>query len=175
MGESVLSKDETTGVFTEASFQYLLKRKMELAEANAENIGLLLVDPDHFSVLSVFPEETPAIKKAIALRLRGCLRAADIIAHATASTFAVILDEIENPDAASRVARKVIQSIGGSYQAGDETIELHCSVGVVCASPYEVNLSSLLARAEKALSFARAEGGGQFHYYIEFLDTLLRK
>ena len=176
MGESALSKDVTTGIFTQSSFEYLLNRKLELAEANAENIGLLLLDPDDLAILSTQEERAVDIlMKEVALRLKSCLRASDVIAHFEGNQFAIILDEIENPDAPARVARKIIQSLGCSYPIDRIAIELSCSVGIACASPFEVNDVQLVKRAQKALANAKAEGGYQFHYYIEFLDRLSGK
>ena len=176
MGESALSKDVMSGIFTQSSFEYLLNRKMELAEANAENIGLLLLDPDDLDILAMQDEHGAEILlKDIAQRLRSCLRAGDLIAHFEGHQFAIILDEIENPDAPAKVARKIIQSLGCSYAVDRTVIELSCSIGIACASPFEVNDVALVKRAQKALANAKAEGGYQFHYFIEFLDTLSGK
>jgi len=176
VNESFLTMDQTTGMFTRSSFEYLLKRKIALAEECAEDVGLLLLDPDDAGTISQMDETFAGFfLKEIAARLKGCLRAGDIVAHFEGSQFMVILDEVENHDAAPRVARKIIQVLSATYPFGEGGTELLCSVGIVRAAPFDADETELVARAQKALLSAKAEGGNQFHYFIDALDALTRR
>lgn len=170
---SFLAMDEITGLFTKPSFEYLLKRKMALAAECGENLGLLMVDPDDSRlILQMDDQFATFFLQEIAVRLRDCLRAGDIVAHFDPGQFAVIVDEVDNPSVAPRVARKIIQALSATYPFGENGTELRCSVGIVCQPPYEGGEAELIAKARKALLNAKAEGGNQLYFYLDALDGL---
>lgn len=171
VNQSFLAMDETTGLFTKASFDYLLKRKIALAEECGEDVGLLILDPDDSALIPQMDDQfAEFFLKEIAARLKGCLRAGDIVAHFDPGQFAVIVDEVDSPSVAPLVARKIIQALSATYPFGEHGTELRCSVGIVCEPPHQSGEAELIAKARKALINAKAEGGNQLYFYLDALD-----
>lgn len=173
VNESFLAMDEITGLFTKASFEYLLTRKIALAEECGEYVGLLMIDPDDSGLIPQMEEKfAEFFLREMAGRLKGCLRAGDIVAHCDPGQFAVIVDEVENPNITPLVGRKIIQALSATYPFGETGTELRCSVGIVCQLPHESGEAELIAKARKALINAKAEGGNQLYFYIDAVDGL---
>ena len=168
--------DEITGLFTKESFFEVLKKKIALAEAMDESVVLLLLSYDSFGVTSTLSEGIAIdILKEISARLKGCLRIGDVIANFDENNIAILLDEMDTPDAPTRVSNKIIQILSSPYLVADTQVLLHCNIGIACISPFFASKDELIQRAEKALEHAKAQGGNELHYFITEMDRLYGK
>ena len=72
---------------------------------------MLFIDLDRFKVINdtLGHEAGDVLLREVAARLRECLRASDMVARLGGDEFVVLLQEIDDPCAGRRVARKHLE------------------------------------------------------------------
>lgn len=103
--------------------------------------------------------------RAVAARLRGCVRETDFIARVGGDEFAIIQHDSAQPEAAAALASRIIEAISAPYEIDDHHIAIGTSVGMTFISDTDLELDDHLKRADKALYRAKARGRGQAFFY----------
>jgi len=171
--------DRTTGVFNYHYFIVRLREEVARSRRYGRPISLLLVDVDDFKE---FEHDYSlhlgnVLLRDLARRFKGLLRATDILARYTASTFAVIVPETKAPDTAApaEVIRKHIQDsltiaerLRRNVEKLDVSKEEHAagvsaSVGVAYFDAVDEKFTAeeFIQGAEQALHQCRQEGGNR--------------
>jgi len=171
--------DRTTGVFNYHYFIVRLREEVARSRRYGRPISLLLVDVDDFKE---FEHDYSlhlgnVLLRDLARRFKGLLRATDILARYTASTFAVIVPETKAPDTAApaEVIRKHIQDsltiaerLRRNVEKLDVSKEEHAagvsaSVGVAYFDAVDEKFTAeeFIQAAEQALHQCRQEGGNR--------------
>jgi diguanylate cyclase (GGDEF)-like protein len=91
-------------------------------------------------------------------RLRQCVRESDIVARLSGDEFAVVLEDIGQPEEAHRVASKIIASMAVPFNIEGARRMITTSIGVALAHPLEDDPRSLLRAADAALYRAKKAG-----------------
>jgi diguanylate cyclase (GGDEF)-like protein len=151
-------RDELTGLFNRHGFDRLAVDHGARAGARA----LLLLDLDGFRALneSLGTAAGDELLKVVADRLRRAVRESDAVARIGADEFAVLLEEIDGPDAALAAARRLIAAAGAAVLRGGHDLQTSVSCGVALLGRGPDAARAALRDAELALEQARAEAGG---------------
>jgi diguanylate cyclase (GGDEF)-like protein len=91
-------------------------------------------------------------------RLRQCARESDTIARLSGDEFAIVLEDIGQPEEAQRVAAKIIASMAMPFNIEGARRVITTSIGVALANPSEDDPRSLLRAADAALYRAKKAG-----------------
>lgn len=91
-------------------------------------------------------------------RLRQCVRDSDTVARLSGDEFAIVLEDIGQPEEAQGVAAKIIARMAVPFNIEGEQRVVTTSIGVALANPLENDPRSLLRAADAALYRAKRAG-----------------
>ncbi len=143
-----------------------LKRAIAAARRSAQPIGLMLVNPDDFTMVNHrYGRQCgdEAIRQ-IAQRLQGCLRGTDGVFHYGGAVFAAVLPATQMDECRIAVEKVHRHLTAGRY--ADGTAALTFSIGATLASSTDLaerdDLElAMTQRADAALNAARLSGGAR--------------
>ncbi len=94
----------------------------------------------------------------IARRLLQCLRKADTVSRFASQKFAIILEDLANPDDSHQVAEKILRVVGNSIQIGNQSFEIQINIGTSLFPRDGTGAITLFEHAENALLEAKKSG-----------------
>lgn len=155
---------------TELGNRTLLRERLEQAIALAtrgEGSALLSIDLDHFKeVNDTFGHPIgDALLRAVAGRLRACVRKGDFIARVGGDEFAIIQYADASPERAAALALRIVETIGAPYEIDGHRIDIGASVGIALVADATCRLDQYLKRADKALYRAKEDGRGRASFF----------
>lgn len=166
--------DALTGLPNRLLLQDRLAQAIVQAQRSGRQVGVMFVDLDRFKHIndSLGHEAGDRLIVEIGRRLSSALRESDTVARQGGDEFVVVLADLEGPDDAATVARKVQ---GGLFQplmlAGQEVFPSG-SIGIAMYPRDGQDSHALLRAADSAMYHAKAGGGNGFHFYAA--DMLAR-
>ena len=103
--------------------------------------------------------------KAVAVRLKLCVREEDTVARMGGDEFAVILPDILNRDDASKVANKILDRVGQPVNAEGVELFITPSIGISFYPADAENAEVLLKCADQAMYRAKDRGRNNYQIY----------
>ncbi|MDP3178194.1 MAG: diguanylate cyclase [Spirochaetaceae bacterium] len=158
---TLASVDPLTGTYNRRRFAELAERDLELARRTGANVGILMMDIDHFKRINDEHghQAGDEVLRAICARCRDALRGTDIFSRYGGEEFAVLLPGNASADA-KLVADRLRAKIGGaSVDCGGDPVAVTVSIGAFAGVPANgEGLEAFLKRADVALYEAKAAG-----------------
>jgi diguanylate cyclase (GGDEF)-like protein/PAS domain S-box-containing protein len=112
--------------------------------------------------------------KAVAARIRSCLRETDIIARLGGDEFAIIQTAIEDPSDVSNLAKRIHQSVQQPYQLAGHQLITNASIGIALAPHDGTDPDQLLKNADLAMYGAKADGRGTYRFFEADMDARVK-
>jgi diguanylate cyclase (GGDEF)-like protein len=126
--------------------------------------AVLFVDLDNFKMVndSLGHEVGDELLVAVAERLRGCVRSEDTLARFGGDEFAVLVEEIESPEDAVRVAERLREGLRELFvlDGGARSFSVTASVGIALGDVHTKSPEDLLRDVDIAMYRAKEEGAG---------------
>jgi diguanylate cyclase (GGDEF)-like protein len=138
---------------------------------------VLLLDIDEFKAVndSHGHHAGDELLRAVADRLRGCLREGDTAARLGGDEFALLLDRSGGEIDAVTVARRLLADFESRIEVGGERVRVHVSIGIAVGSPGKEGPDALLRQADVALYEAKRRGKSQYRIFHPSMRDALRK
>ena len=158
-------------VLTGLPNRYLLNDRLEqglsLAQRHQTKLAVLFIDLDRFKNVndSLGHDVGDELLKEVAQRLRGCLRRSDTIARQGGDEFIALLGDLNSEDEVTFVAEKMIESLRGEFNIGEQQLSISLSIGVSIYPDDGETAVQLLRNADLAMYRAKDSGRNQFQYY----------
>ena len=152
--------DGLTGLFVHRYFQTRLDEELRRAERYKENLGLLMIDIDHFKQYNDTYGHLAgdAVLRGVSACLRGQVGAADILSRYGGEEFAVILPKQDKAQALAR-AEAICKAVAGmSMEFEGKATRVTVSLGVACFPQDAQKKTGLIDKADQAL-YAAKKGG----------------
>jgi len=113
--------DYLTDLRNQASFYEHLSRALSRARRRDSKVGLLFVDLDDFKLVndSLGHQEGDRMLRAVAQRLKGCLRGSEMAARVGGDEFAVVLEDVTDASEVVRLAERLQERLRVPYDVGD--------------------------------------------------------
>jgi diguanylate cyclase (GGDEF)-like protein len=129
----------------------------------AEKFAVLQVDLDRFKVIndSLGHGRGDRLLQALAGRLQACVRPGDTVARLGGDEFAVLLEDLDDPADALRVAERMRAELQVPFVVEGHELYSAASVGVVMGDARYHEPEELLRDADTALHQAKAAGRGR--------------
>jgi diguanylate cyclase (GGDEF)-like protein len=162
--------DSLTGIPNRALFQDRLSVAVARAERTGTPVGVLFCDIDGFKTVndSLGHQAGDALLVLVAERLRGCLRPADTLARVGGDEFAVLLEELREPEDAARAAQRMLDSLEESFELRGREIFISASIGISAGA---ADADNLLRDADLAMYRAKSLGKGRYAAYEPHMHT----
>jgi diguanylate cyclase (GGDEF)-like protein len=135
--------------------------------------ALLYLDIDRFKVVndSLGHLAGDAMLQAVAMRLQECVREPDLVARLSGDEFAVLLEQVPVPEAAVRVAQRILELLSEPLLLAGKEVEPSASIGIAITDASYLGADDVLRDADIALYRAKGLGRKRF----ELFDASLQK
>lgn len=155
--------DDLTGLANRRAFHDELRRDLAHSSHSDKRVAVLYLDLDGFKGVNdnLGHEAGDQVLRDVAQRLRRSLREGDLIGRVGGDEFATLLSGQVDAEIAERVAKKLIDSVSGTYRIGDEKAQLGVSVGIAYSNGAFCNAEELIHRADQAMYQAKRSGKGR--------------
>jgi diguanylate cyclase (GGDEF)-like protein/PAS domain S-box-containing protein len=146
--------DALTGLLNRRGFMEGLRRELRRMERKDEYGALLLLDLDNFKLVNDTAGHLAGdqVLRTTAEVLRGRLRATDVIGRLGGDEFAALVLNV-TPRQANEIAAETAETLRAmTVTAGDVTIDVDASIGVIAIDElHGVSEEELLAAADRAM------------------------
>ena len=166
-------------IVTDLPNRALLQERLEQGLTRVrrgENLAVFCLDLDDFkSVNDTLGHPVgDVLLKAVAERLRGCVRETDTVARFGGDEFAILQTAPKNEIDVTSLARRIVESIHAPFNLGDHQVSVGISMGIAMAPNDGMDPSQLLKNADLALYRAKSEGRGGYRFYEAEMDVRMR-
>jgi diguanylate cyclase (GGDEF)-like protein len=140
-----------------------------------EGFAIACLDLDHFKEVNdtLGHNMGDRLLQEVATRLTCCVREVDLVARLGGDEFAVLLPGIYETGEAHGVARRLIDTISGSYEFDGTSMVIGVSIGIAMAPRDGTTAEALLMHADLAMYAAKADGRGGARLFERDLSTRL--
>ena len=141
-----------------------------------EQLAVLYIDIDEFkSVNDALGHSVgDELLKAVALRLRGCLRETDVAARLGGDEFAVIQTAVKRPSDTTQLVERIYQAIREPYDCAGHLVTTDASIGIALAPDDGADLDQLLKNADLAMYGAKADGRRTYRFFEVGMDERVK-
>jgi diguanylate cyclase (GGDEF)-like protein len=112
--------------------------------------------------------------KAVADRLRQCIRDADMVARLGGDEFAIMQAGASQPTDATSLASRLIEVIGAPYELDGKQVTVDLSIGIALAPGDGLDPEQLLKNADMALYRAKSDGHGLYRFFEPEMDARMQ-
>ncbi|XSG81539.1 MAG: EAL domain-containing protein [Methyloligella sp. ZOD6] len=175
--EALARSDILTGLANRAAFLDRLNLEFAQARRRDNDFAVLYLDLDHFKDVNdtLGHPVGDALLRAVADRLRNCVRDTDLIARFGGDEFAILQDNPPDIDSIERLATKIGTALAQPFKLDGNQVNTTASIGIV---PYHRDIGSpdmMMSKADLALYRAKEEGRNQFRFHVAALDKKVRQ
>ncbi|GAA6133305.1 AAA family ATPase [Oceaniserpentilla sp. 4NH20-0058] len=157
------SFDGLTGLFNHEYFQNSLKQEFAASRRAKNNLGLLLIDIDHFKKFNDTwgHQIGDLVLREVSKVIKDCSRSSDLVARYGGEEMVVVLPNT-NRSGAMEIAERIRSSIANhSVAHNGEELKVTISLGVALITPDVQDKDELIRQADAALYRAKHNGRNQ--------------
>ncbi len=143
------------------------------AKRNKQNMAILLMDLNRFKLINdtLGFSAGDSLLQTIANRLKSCLRDVDGVFRLGDDEFAIVLEEIAQPQDAARVAKRLLAVCALPFQFYDHELYVTVSIGISIFPTDGNEIEVLLKNAEAAMNRAKELGINNYQHYMPTMNA----
>jgi len=160
------SHDALTDLPNRKLFREMLQTAL-LRTGRGHGFAIYLLDVDQFKGVNdtLGHPVGDGLLQQVAARLRAAVREGDLVARLGGDEFAIIQQDIDGPEAASRLASRITRATGEPYKIDGHEIVIGTSTGIALAPGDGMDADVLLQKADLALYRAKAGGRATYRFF----------
>jgi diguanylate cyclase (GGDEF)-like protein/PAS domain S-box-containing protein len=168
--------DVLTGLPNRAAFNECFAATLSRARQCGESFALMCLDLDRFKYINdLFGHAAgDALLCEVARRLEAVTRGA-FLARIGGDEFTLIIADENMPDAAARLAERVVTALGDPIEIEGRRLAANACVGVAVYPTDGNDGEKLICNADAALYRAKSEGPGSYRFFEPEMDRALRE
>jgi len=159
--------DSLTDLPNRVLFREQMKRELRKAGKGGQ-FALLYIDIDEFKGIndSLGHHVGDEFLKNVAVRIKSCIKANDLIARLGGDEFAVIQTAVSDPEDVEEFVKRLYHAIRQPYHCLGHLLSSDASIGIALAPQDGTDLDQLIKSADLAMYAAKA-GGRRVHRFFE--------
>ncbi|MBD9414673.1 EAL domain-containing protein [Pseudomonas sp. PDM16] len=165
--ESQAITDALTGLHNRRGFHKALDSALSRIDRSGKRMAVLYLDLDGFKRIndSLGHDAGDQILRKVGEQLKVCLRPYDIVARMGGDEFTALLDSLDHPEDAARVAEKLIELVSVRHSLDGVDFTLGASIGIACYPECGQTVDGLLRSADMAMYEAKRAGRQQYRFF----------
>jgi len=169
--------DSLTGLPNRLQFNQQLERAVARATRHGNLMAVLCIDLDRFKdVNDTLGHATgDALLEEVSARLSKNTREVDLVGRLGGDEFAIVAEELDAPEDAMRLARRICTALGAGYQVNGHEVTTSASIGIALGPIEHKPMDVLLKNADLALYRAKEDGRNTFRFFDPSMDAALQK
>jgi diguanylate cyclase (GGDEF)-like protein/PAS domain S-box-containing protein len=141
-----------------------------VARALREGIGMavVFVDLDDFKTVndSLGHAAGDSVLREVAQRISGSIRAADTAARFGGDEFAILLEDVDDVQAAAETAERVLEALSHPLELQHNDLTVRASLGIsVAEAGAATDADELIRNADAAMYIAKGDGKGGYRIF----------
>lgn len=169
--------DKLTGLPNRSVLLDHIRQGMFHAERAEKMMAVMFIDLDDFKTIndSLGHEAGDAMLAEVAGRLKNAVRAGDTICRLGGDEFTVVMESMENVSDVASTADKLQTVLQQPYVLHGRHFSTSASIGITLY-PLDGNAAeALLRNADIAMSQAKRQGKGRYHFYTADMNDRIRE
>jgi diguanylate cyclase (GGDEF)-like protein len=166
--------DELTGLPNRAFFNERLRQAIRRTARRSDyQYAVLLLDLDGFKLVndSLGHLAGDRLLVQVAERITTDLRSIDTAARFGGDEFAILLEEIRDPDSAVTIAERLQSSLRAPFEVGDQEVVLGASIGIALSTLGYQRTEHVIRDADVAMYWAKSNGKGTHAFFNSSMHT----
>ncbi|WP_082087834.1 DUF4084 domain-containing protein [Domibacillus indicus] len=170
-------RDSLTGLFNRARFEKELAQTAAAAEQANEAFAVFFIDLDRFKNINdtLGHDIGDQLLKAVADRLKNCVRDKDIVARQGGDEFTLLIKGLSGREEAEQAAGTILDSLHKPYHIKGHEIASTPSIGAAFYDGNGTAPDSMLKKADLAMYQVKENGKGHYRFYSETGQHFLKK
>lgn len=162
--------DTLTDLPNRLFFNEELLHSIKKSKTNQTKIALLFIDLDRFKEVNDTLGHAcgDRVLQEAARRIKNTLRADDTLFRLGGDEFIIIMENISNPEDASKLAQRIVSALEEPMTLRQNTIYISSSIGVSIYPDDSLNAADLVRCADSAMYKAKEDGRNNFKFYSNF-------
>ena len=154
----------------------LLRDRVAQALAQAlrmqNRVALMFLDLDRFKTIndSLGHPVGDALLKEVVERLRTCVRDTDTICRQGGDEFVILLNDVRDSEAVSRIAEKIHLRMTEPVLVGKHQLSTSFSIGIALGPDDASDFDTLLQKADTAMYHAKEAGRNSHRFFTEQMN-----
>lgn len=163
------SHDNLTGLPNRPLFRDRLETARNLATRNQEKLAILFIDLDGFKAVNdtLGHKAGDLLLQQVTQRLQTSVRQSDTVARIGGDEFIILLNNIDGPDAAGLVAKKILASLVQPILLADKTAKVGASIGISIFPDHSIDTEQLITYADAAMYGIKKSGKNAYAFHSE--------
>ncbi len=155
--------DELTGLPNRALLLDRISQALKVTRRTRQNVAVLFIDLDGFKAVNdtIGHYAGDATLVAVAERLTGMVRPGDTLARLGGDEFVMLCTCVDNTQAATTVASRVLHALNQPFTVYGRTIDLSASIGIAVSAGKDEPLR-LVENADTAMYEAKRAGRSRY-------------
>lgn len=159
--------DSLTELPNRQMFHDRLGQNIRKAQRSNTKLALMFLDLDRFKEVNdtLGHAVGDTLLRQAARRLNLCVRQSDTVARLGGDEFTVLLNNVNLPRDADRVARSILKKMSDPFILGTETVFISTSIGITFYPDDGETIETLLNNADQAMYVAKNLGRNRYSYF----------
>jgi diguanylate cyclase (GGDEF)-like protein/PAS domain S-box-containing protein len=160
--------DPVTHLANRALFNERVRHAVARTLRDGIGMAVLFVDLDDFKTVndSLGHAAGDRVLLEVAQRVSTSVRAADTAARFGGDEFAILLEDVDDPQVAVETAERILDSLAHPLQLDNTHLSIRASLGISVVEPGNpTDADELIRNADAAMYIAKAEGKGGYRLF----------
>jgi diguanylate cyclase (GGDEF)-like protein len=172
--QKLATHDTLTGLPNRAFFNEALGHAIAQAQRNGRSLALFFMDLDRFKNINdtLGHSVGDRVLQEAASRLRGSVRASDMIARLGGDEFVLLVEEYAGTNHLADIAGKVLKAFEPGFEVHGHELALAASIGISTYPQDGADAQTLVSNADIAMYRAKEQGRNRHCFYSAELNKL---
>jgi len=169
----VAMHDSLTNLPNRVMFNERLEQAIAQAQRHDRRLAVMFIDLDRFKIINdtLGHEAGDMLLREVAQRITEHLRTGDMVARLGGDEFVVLLEDLAEPGAVTRVADKLITSLTSNFTISGREVHVTASIGISTYPGDAQDMRSLMKFADIAMYRAKEQGRNTFQFYSDQINV----
>jgi diguanylate cyclase (GGDEF)-like protein len=168
--------DPLTNLANRALFADRVQHALSRQARESSRLAVIFIDLDDFKTIndSLGHGAGDQVLAEVGMRMNGYMRPMDTLARFGGDEFAVLLEDVGEPQDVTRVSERILKSLEPPFALDDKEVFVTASMGITIVQGEEamtLGADELMRNADVAMYMAKREGKGHYRVFQPEMHT----